>query len=106
MNSPSKIALQGEILFEFPKLVHSFDRSIDYSLLLKDQIVQVVSLIDQELVVIVMHLAPLLVDDLLADSCRFNTLPSFLHLLVYPLVVLGHNLLQLFVTVLAQECSG
>ena len=49
------------------------------------------------------HLIPLLVNDLLAHCCCFHALSALLNLLVDPLMILGHNLVQLLVPILCEE---
>ncbi len=98
MHSPCKVTLQGEILLEFPKLIHSFDGPLDDPLFLQYHIVHLMSLIDQELVIVVVHLAPLLVNHLLSYRRRFHAMSAVLNLIVYSLVVFGDDLVQFLVT--------
>lgn len=98
--SPCEVTLQGEILLEFSKLIHSFDGPLNNPLLLQDDIIHLMSLIDIELVIIMVHLVPLLVNHLLPYCRCFHAISAVLDLLIYPLVVFGHDLVQFLVAVL------
>jgi hypothetical protein len=65
-----------------------------------------VALVREELVVVVVHLLPLLVNHLLAHGRRLHSLPTLLNLVVNPLVVLRHDLVQLLVPILCQKGAG
>ena len=64
------------------------------------------ALVSEELVVVMVHLLPLLVEHLLTHSRRFHSGPTLLNLKVDSLVVLGHYFVQFLVPGLSQESAS
>jgi hypothetical protein len=103
VKSSCEVALYGQVLLEFAQLVHALKGALYDSLFLQYMLVHILFPLENELVVVLMNVVPLLVDGPLPERAQFNSDPAVKNLIIYLFMVLCNYSIQLFIAVLLQK---